>query len=70
MSDKKNTTEKHLRVCLFLSLLIYAVAGYIMTLLLDYIFSKSNNGILGWFYLRIDVFFILYLVIGFVYIFE
>ena len=70
MSDKKNTTEKHLRVCLFLSLLIYAVAGYIMTLLLDYIFSKFNNGILAWFYLRIDVFFILYLVIGFVYIFE
>ena len=40
MSKKEMTTEKHLKVRLYLSLLVYTVVGYGLTLILDYIFSK------------------------------
>ena len=66
MSNKKMATEKRLKVRLYLSLLVYTIVGYGLTLLLDYIFSKFDNGILAGFYWRLDLLFILYLVIGFV----
>ena len=40
MSNKEMTTEKRLKVRLYLSLLAYTVVGYGLTLILDYIFSK------------------------------
>lgn len=46
MSKKEMTTEKRLKVRLYLSLLVYTVVGYGLTLILDYIFSKFDNGIL------------------------
>ena len=46
MSNKKMATEKRLKVRLYLSLLVYTVVGYGLTLILDYIFSTFNNGIL------------------------
>ena len=48
MSKKEMTTEKRLKVRLYLSLLIYTVVGYGLTLLLDYIFSKFDNDIFAW----------------------
>ena len=45
MSNKEMTTEKRLKVRLYLSLLVYTVVGYGLTLILDYIFSKFDNGI-------------------------
>ena len=36
----------------------------------DYIFSKFDNGIFAWLYWRLDLLFILYLMIGFVCIFN
>ena len=44
MSKKEMTTEKRLKVRLYLSLLVYTVVGYGLTLILDYIFSKFDNG--------------------------
>lgn len=70
MSKKEMTTEKRLKVRLYLSLLVYTVVGYGLTLILDYIFSKFDNGIFAWLYWRLDLFFILYLMIGFVCIFN
>ena len=70
MSNKEIATEKRLRVRLYLSLLSYTVVGYGLTILLNYIFSKFDNGILAWFYWRIDALFMIYLVIGFVCIFK
>lgn len=70
MSKKEMTTEKHLKVRLYLSLLVYTVVGYGLTLILDYIFSKFDNGIFAWLYRRLDLLFILYLMIGFVCIFN
>ena len=70
MSKKEMTTEKRLKVRLYLSLLIYTVVGYGLTLLLDYIFSKFDNDIFAWIYWRLGPLFILYLVIGFVCIFN
>ena len=43
MSKKEMTTEKRLKVRLYLSLLVYTVVGYGLTLILDYIFSKFDN---------------------------
>ncbi len=57
MSKKEMTTEKRLKVRLYLSLLIYTVVGYGLTLLLDYIFSKFDNGIFAWLYRRLDLLF-------------
>ena len=57
MLNKKITTEKRLSVRLYLSLFIYAVVGYGLVVLLDYIFSKSDNSILAWLHLRADVIF-------------
>ena len=45
MSKKEMTTEKRLKVRLYLSLLVYTVVGYGLTLILDYIFSKFDIGI-------------------------
>ena len=70
MSNKEIATEKRLRVRLYLSLLSYTVVGYGLTILLNYIFSKFDNGILAWLYWRIDALFMIYLVIGFVCIFK
>ena len=70
MSKKEMTTEKRLKVRLYLSLLIYTVVGYGLTLILDYIFSKFDNDIFAWIYWRLGPLFILYLVIGFVCIFN
>ena len=70
MSNKEMVTEKRLKVRLYLSLLVYTVVGYGLTLILDYIFSKFDNGIFAWLYWRLGPLFILYLVIGFVCIFN
>ena len=52
--NKRTTTEKRLSVRLYLSLVLYTVVGFGLVILLDYIFSKFNNSILSWIYLRID----------------
>ena len=70
MSNKEMETERRLRVRLYLSLLIYTVVGYGLTIILNYVFSKFDNGIFAWLYWRLDLLFILYLVIGFVCIFN
>ena len=70
MSKKEMTTEKRLKVRLYLSLLVYTVVGYGLTLILDYIFSKFDNDIFAWIYWRLDLLFILYLMIGFICIFN
>lgn len=57
MSNKEMTTEKRLKVRLYLSLLVYTVVGYGLTLILDYIFSKFDNGIFAWLYRRLDLLF-------------
>lgn len=68
--NKRTTTEKRLSVRLYLSLVLYTVVGFGLAILLDYIFSKFNNSILSWLYLRIDAILIIYLIIGFVCIFN
>ena len=54
MSNKKMATEKRLKVRLYLSLLIYTVVGYGLTFILNYIFSKFDNGIFAWLNWRLD----------------
>ena len=62
--NKRTTTEKRLSVHLYLSLVLYTVVGFGLVILLDYIFSKFNNSILSWLFLRIDEILIIYLIIG------
>ena len=51
-------------------LLVYTVVGYGLTLILDFIFSKYDIGIFAWLYWRLDLLFILYLMLGFICIFN
>ena len=66
MENGKNVIEKKLRIQLFVAIIIYAVVGY----LIGSLFSGSENPILMWIYLRIDVIYFLYLAIGFLCIFN
>ena len=66
MENGKNVIEKKLRIQLFVAIIIYAVVGY----LIGSLFSGSENPILMWIYLRIDVIYFLYLAIGFLCIFR
>ena len=70
MSNKKTATKKKLEMHLYLSLFLYTVVGIGLAVLLEYISSKYDNGILSWFYWRIDAIFIVYLIIGFICIFH
>lgn len=62
-------TEKRLRVKLCITLIIYTVAGYLLAILFDYIFSRFSNTFFLRVHLRIEFIYFLYLVIGFFYIF-
>ena len=70
MQSKKNTTKKRMGLHLYLSLFLYTVAVFGLTLLLEYIFSKFDSAILSWLYWRADAIFIICLIIGFICIFH
>lgn len=70
MQKKKTVTKRRLGLHLYLSLFLYAVVGLGLTLFLEYAFSKSDSTILSWFHWRSDVIFIVYLIIGFICIFN
>ncbi len=65
-----NGIEKKLRVKIYITLILYTLVGYILTILFDYGFSKFSNTLFPWLHLRIDVIYFLYLVIGFCCIFN
>lgn len=66
---KNYTTEKKLRLKLYITLISYTLMGYFLTIILDYEFYQSPDVFLEWFRLRIDVIYFLYLIIGFCCIF-
>lgn len=61
--------EKKLRCKLYITLILYVAIGFVLTLLLGYIFTLFNNPVITWLYWRIDALFIFYLIIGFSVIF-
>ena len=69
MKNKDYPIEKKLRCKLYITLVLYVVIGFALTLLLGYIFTLSNNPIIAWLYWRMDALFIFYLIIGFFVIF-
>ncbi len=70
MKKKGITTEKRMSLQLYLALFLYSVAGIALTMLVQLLFPKFDSSILTWLYWRIDVFFILYLIIGYLWIFH
>ncbi|WMJ87317.1 sensor histidine kinase [Anaerocolumna sp. MB42-C2] len=62
-----NNIEKKLRVKFYITLSLYTLVGYILAMLYDYVFN--NISFFPWLHLRIDIIYILYLIIGFCYIF-
>ena len=70
MKKKQITTEKQIRKQLYVALFLYTIVGACLMFLLQFVFSKFDNVILSWFYWRIDAIFILYIVIGFTFIFN
>lgn len=69
MKNKDYSIEKKLRYQLYITLALYVVIGFVLTLLLGYIFTRSNNPVITWLYWRMDALFIFYLIIGFLVIF-
>lgn len=61
--------EKKLRCKLYITLILYVTIGFVLTLLLGYIFTLSKNPVIAWLYWRMDALFIFYLIIGFFAIF-
>lgn len=61
--------EKKLRCKLYITLILYVAIGFVLPLLLGYIFTLFNNPVITWLYWRIDALFIFYLIIGFSVIF-
>lgn len=61
--------EKKLRCKLYITLILYVAIGFVLTLLLGYIFTLSKNPVIAWLYWRMDALFIFYLIIGFFAIF-
>ena len=64
MKKEKLDVEKQLRFRLFAILFFYMIIGYIAIMFLQYLFSIFHNPIMKYLQMRIDVIFILYLVIG------
>ena len=58
MKNKDYSIEKKLRYQLYITLALYVVIGFVLTLLLGYIFTRSNNPVITWLYWRMDALFI------------
>lgn len=69
MKNKDYPIEKKLRYKLYITLALYVVIGFVLTLLLGYIFTLFKNPVIAWLYWRMDALFIFYLIIGFFIIF-
>ena len=69
MKNKDHLIEKKLRCKLYITLVLHVVIGFVLTLLLGYIFTLSSNPVITWLYWRMDALFIFYLIIGFFIIF-
>lgn len=69
MKNGNYPIEKRLRCKLYITLGLYSVIGFVLTLLLEYIFTLSNNPLITWLYWRIDALFFFYFIIGFSVIF-
>lgn len=65
-----NETAKKLRVRLYIALALYTVTGYLLALLLDYGFGRFSNAFFSWLDPRIEVFYFVYLAVGYCYIFH
>ena len=70
MKKKEISTKKKISLQLYLVLFLYTSVGVALSMLIQFVFPKYNNSILSWLYWRIDAIFILYLIIGFVCIFN
>ena len=58
MKNNDYPIEKKLRCKLYITLVLYVVIGFVLTLLLGYVFSLSKNPVIVWMYWRMDVLFI------------
>lgn len=61
----KKNIEKKLLVKLSITLILYTLTGYLITILFDYGLSKFSISFFKWLQLRIEVIYFLYLVVGF-----
>jgi two-component system, OmpR family, sensor histidine kinase VanS len=64
-----NSSEKQIRVKLFITLILYTLSGFILLIILDYLFTQFSNRFFPELHLQMDIIYFLYLIIGFCYIF-
>ena len=64
MKKQNFPIRQKLQFRFFIIMLIYTLSGLIAMPLLEYIFSRFENQVFSWLYLRLDVIYFFYLVAG------
>lgn len=64
MKKQNFPIRQKLQFRFFIIMLIYTLSGLIAMPLLEYIFSRFENQVFSWLYLRLDVIYFFYLVVG------
>ena len=69
MISSNQKTEKKLRIRLFVTLASWAIVGFIVIMLFGTVKDESNNPVIVWLGSRLDLLYIMFLIIGFFSIF-
>ncbi len=69
MISSNQKTEKELRIRLFVTLASWAIVGFIVIMLFGTVKDESNNPVIVWLGSRLDLLYIMFLIIGFFSIF-
>lgn len=69
MASANQKIEKKLRIRLFVTLTLWAVIGFVVIALLGTVKDESNNAAILWLGSRLDILYIMFLIIGFFAIF-
>ena len=69
MISSNQKIEKKLRIRLFATLVLWAVVGFIVFMLFGTVKDESNNPVIVWLGSRLDLLYIMFLIIGFFSIF-
>lgn len=65
MISSNQKTERKLRIRLFVTLALWAVVGFIVIMLFGTVKDESNNPVIVWLGSRLDLLYIMFLIIGF-----
>lgn len=69
MTSSNQNIEKKLRIRLFVALTLWAIVGFVVIALLSSATIETDNAVIAWIGLRLDILYVIFLIIGFLGIF-